>query len=173
MSIRTESFCTMCCSVTAREEAKKTTPTAGPTAKHTFLTKRPHSAERRHTGRLPPLLGEPAQTLKACSSHILYRQQNQQLAQRLHFRAQTKFSTLSRTNCIISFLGDYWSLTAAVANYPFPGWRVSLATAVFSSVACIVRIVCILCIVCIIPRPTPPPSTSHCKAPLPTGFLFF
>ena len=33
----TESFCTMCCSVTAREEAKKTTPTAGPTAKHTVL----------------------------------------------------------------------------------------------------------------------------------------
>ena len=27
----------MCCSVTAREEAKKTTPTAGPTAKHTVL----------------------------------------------------------------------------------------------------------------------------------------
>ena len=65
----TESFCTMCCSVTAREEAKKTTPTAGPTAKHTFLTKRAYSAERRHTGRLPPLLGEPAQTAKACNSN--------------------------------------------------------------------------------------------------------
>ena len=33
------------------------------------LTKRAHSAERRHTGRLPPLLGEPAQTLKACNSN--------------------------------------------------------------------------------------------------------